>query len=190
MTSSVLWDAARSGGIVAWSLAAASVLWGLLLSTRILGRSPRPAWLLDLHRFLGGAAVIFTAVHVLAIVVDDYVHIGLVNVLVPFTGSWNPLAVAWGVVALYLLLAVELTSLARRRLPRTLWRRVHLASFAVFGTGTVHALAAGTDAARPLFLAAIAVVVVTVVGLVGIRLSGRGTRASGPRSARDLGRAR
>ena len=64
MSAQVLWYSARAGGIVAWSLAAASVLWGLALSTRVLRGSPRPAWLFDLHRFLGGTALIFTAVHV------------------------------------------------------------------------------------------------------------------------------
>jgi hypothetical protein len=71
------WFVARAGGIVAWALTAGSVIWGLLLSTRPLGRRPRPAWLFDLHRFLGGLAVIFTAVHVLAVALA----IGLVTLL-------------------------------------------------------------------------------------------------------------
>src|SRR5438034_10189782 len=53
-----------------------------------------------------------------------------------------PLAVAWGIVGLCLLLAVELTSLARTHLPRLLWRRVHYAGFALFVTTTAHALGA------------------------------------------------
>ena len=55
------------------------------------------------------------------------------------------MAVAWGVVAGYLLLAVELTSLARARLPKRAWRRVHTASFVLFVMATVHGLSAGTD---------------------------------------------
>src|SRR5262249_8753796 len=125
VSSQMVWYVARAGGIVAWAVAAASVIWGLALSTHVLGRKPRPAWLFDLHRFLGGVAVIFTAVHVVAILFDTYVHFGLINVLVPFTGTWHPAAVAWGIVAMYLLVAVEVTSLARSRIPKVLWRRVH-----------------------------------------------------------------
>ena len=101
-----------------------SVVWGLALSTRVLGGRPRPAWLFDLHRFLGGLALGFVGVHVLAVLADSYVHFSLLNVLVPLTGDWHPLAVALGIVGLYLLLAVELTSLARTRLPRAspTWR--------------------------------------------------------------------
>src|SRR5947208_13077297 len=108
MNSQMLWHTARAAGIVAWALAATSVIWGLALSTRALGRKPRPAWLFDLHRFLGGLALIFTGVHVLAVLFNAYVHFSLVNILVPFTGTWRPPAVAWGIVGVYLLLAVEL----------------------------------------------------------------------------------
>jgi predicted ferric reductase len=163
VNTQVLWYSARAAGIVAWALATASVVWGLALSTRATGRTARPAWLFDLHRFLGGIALTFTGIHVSSVLVDSYVHFGLVNVLVPFTGTWHPLAVAWGIVAFYALLAVELTSLARPRIPKVLWRRVHFASFALFAAGTVHALTAGTDAHSTAFtIAALA-----ACGLVG-----------------------
>jgi predicted ferric reductase len=106
---------------------------------------------LDLHRFLGGLATIFVGVHVLGIVADSYTHFGLSDVLVPFASNWHPVAVAWGIVGIYLLAAVELTSLARRHLPRRAWRAIHVASFPLFFTATVHALAAGTDAHNRLF---------------------------------------
>src|SRR5436305_1464020 len=96
---------------------AASVLWGLALSTKALGRRPRPAWLLHLHRFLGAAALVFTALHVATIALDSYVDFGLTQLFVPFTGSWHPVAVAWGIIGFYLLVAVELTSLLRARIP-------------------------------------------------------------------------
>ena len=182
MNAQTTWYVARSAGIVAWALAAAGVIWGLALSTRALGNRPRPAWLFDLHRFLGGAAVIFTAIHVLAILADTYVHFSVVNVLVPLTGTWHPVAVAWGIVAFYLLLAVELTSLARSRIPKRLWRRIHVASFALFAGSTIHAVAAGTDARSLPFLSAVTVVCATVVSLTAVRIvqSVRGRPAATP----------
>jgi len=59
--------------------------------------------------------------------------------------GWNTAAVAWGVVAMYLLAAVELTSLARRRLPKRLWRLTHGLAFPTFALSTVHVLTAGTE---------------------------------------------
>src|SRR5205823_5045521 len=131
--------------LVGWGLLAAATLWGLALSSKVFGKRPRPNWLLDLHRWLGGVALIFTGVHVGALLADQYVHFGLTSVLVPFASKWHPVAVAWGVVSLYLLLAIELTSLARARLPKNVWRRVHFASFVLFLVSTIHGLTAGTD---------------------------------------------
>ena len=180
MTTQIPWYAARAAGIVAWGLATSSVVWGLAISTRALGRRPRPAWLFDLHRFLGGTAVIFTAIHVGAILMDSYVHFSLVTVLVPFTGSWHPVAVAWGIVALYLLLAVELTSLARARVSKRLWRRVHYGSFGLYGLSSIHAVSAGTDGRSAAFLAAV-VASVAIIGTLGaIRVARSGAPSLRP----------
>ena len=182
MTSQLTWYAARAAGIVAWALAAGSVVWGLALSTRATGRKPRPAWLFDLHRFLGGLALVFTAIHVVAIVADTYVHFSLINVLVPFTGTWHPAAVAWGIVAFYLLLAIELTSLARAHVSKRLWRRVHFASFVLFAASTVHALSAGTDTGSRAFVLSVVAACGLVAALTAVRILrtlGRRGRAPG-----------
>jgi predicted ferric reductase len=164
------WYATRSAGIVGWVLLALSVLWGLALSTKVFGKRPRPNWLLDLHRFLGGLAVVFVAVHVVAILFDSFVSFALVNVLVPFTGSWHPVAVATGIVAMYALAAVEITSLLRKRLSKSAWRATHYLSFPLFALATIHALTAGTDRHSSLFRLLLAVGVFTVVVLTAIRV--------------------
>jgi DMSO/TMAO reductase YedYZ heme-binding membrane subunit len=177
VNSQVWWFVARSSGIIAWALLTWSVCWGLLMSTRLLSRRVSPAWLLDLHRHLGGLAVIFTAVHVVGLVADSYVTFGWAEILVPMASSWKPGAVAFGVVSFYLLLAVELTSLAMRRLPRSWWRWIHRSSFVLFGVATYHGIAAGTDAGNPVFRVAawgsIAVVAALTIWLI---VSARRTR--------------
>lgn len=145
------WYTARAGGVVAWVLLALSVAWGLLLSTRIVAKRGAPAWLLDLHRFLGGLALVFTAVHVGALVADSYSHFGWSEILVPLASKWKPGPVACGVVGLYLLVAVEVTSLLMRRIPRKTWRAVHFASFGLFVVSAMHGAQAGTDAMNPVY---------------------------------------
>jgi DMSO/TMAO reductase YedYZ heme-binding membrane subunit len=171
MTSQLWWYVARAGGIVAWALLTASVLWGLILSTKLRPPRVRPAWTLDLHRFLGGLATVFTGVHVGAILLDSYTSFGLADVLVPFASSWHPDRVAWGIVAIYLLLAVELTSLARRRLPAKWWRRIHVLSLPLFGLATIHFVVAGTDAAAPVARAAVVGATAAVLGLTALRVN-------------------
>jgi predicted ferric reductase len=156
LNPNVWWYVARASGVVAWVLLAATVFWGLIFAGRLTRKVPPPAWNLDLHRFLGGLSVIFVAVHIAGLASDKYVNFGLSQIFVPFGSSWRPGAVAWGITALYVLVAIEATSLAMRWLPRRVWRAVHLLSFLLFVFATVHAIQAGTDATN---------VVVRVVGL-------------------------
>jgi predicted ferric reductase len=165
------WYVARSGGIVAWALLAGSVLWGLALSTKVLRGRPRPNWILDLHRFLGGLALLFTGIHVAALILDSYVHFGLAEVLVPFASGWHPVAVAWGIVGLYLLVAVEVTSLLRKRISKRAWRLTHYLSFPLFLMTTVHALSAGTDRSTLLLRWSVIVASAVITGLTFVRLN-------------------
>jgi predicted ferric reductase len=170
VSEQLFWYTARAAGITAWALLSASVLWGLALSTRALGRRPRRPWLLDLHRYLGGLAVVFTGVHIASIVADSYVHFGLTDVLVPLASSWKPVPVALGIVGLYLLLAVELSSLVRDRLPRTVWHTTHLLSIPLFVLTTLHLLLAGSDAGNTLLRWSALIVNAAVVGLIAVRV--------------------
>ena len=98
----------------------------------MLDRRPTPAWLLDLHRFLGT----LTVIHVGAIVIDNFVEFTLVEVLVPFTSDVDRTAVALGVISLYLLVIVQLSSWLRGSLAAALWRRLHpLSAPLFFGVG-------------------------------------------------------
>jgi len=145
MNEQVWWYLSRSSGIVAWVAITLSVLWGLTLSTRVLGKTAPPAWILDLHRFFGASAVIFTGLHIGGLVGDNYLHFGWSEVLIPFASPWKTAPVALGVVGFYLLCAVELSSLVMRKLPKSLWRWVHRTSWILFVIVTFHGLYAGTD---------------------------------------------
>ncbi len=176
------WYVARSSGIVAWVLLALAVVWGLLVASRTVPLHTAPRWLLDTHRFLGALAVTFTGVHLFALWIDDYLPFGPRQLLVPFASRYEPGAVAWGVVSLYLLVAIELTSLAMRRLPRRFWRTVHLSSFALFGFATVHGALAGSDATNLVFVMTMSMLVGVTLFAIGYRVVAR--RAGPARAAR------
>ena len=183
MNSHVAWYAARSAGLVAWAAATASILWGLALSTRLVRRRGVSAWLLDLHRFLGTITLIAVAIHLLALVADNFLYFGWRELLVPFASEWRPAAVTWGVGATYLLVAVQLTSWMMRWLPRRWWHRVHLSSFVVFGASTVHAFQSGSDVPNTLVQWLALTGTTLVVFLVLFRLLA--SRAARPVAARS-----
>ena len=179
------WWVARSGGIVALVLTGLAVIWGLALSTKVMQGTPTPKWLLSLHRWLGGLSVTFTGVHIAALVLDSYVHFGVAEILVPFASEWQPGAVAWGVVSMYLLVAVQLTSVFMKRLPRTWWKRIHMTSWLLFWTGLVHGVTAGTDAAHPVYVGVTGLMTMLVIFLTSYRILAsrrRPRRADVPRA--------
>ena len=71
------WYLSRASGIIAWLMLTATVLWGIASSVDLFPRRRRVAWLVDLHRWLGGLTVGFVALHLAALVADSYVHFGL-----------------------------------------------------------------------------------------------------------------
>jgi DMSO/TMAO reductase YedYZ heme-binding membrane subunit len=148
----------------------ASVLWGILLSTNALRGRVRPAWLLDLHRWLGGLTVGFVAVHLGALVADSFVHFGPVDLLVPYASHWRPSAVAFGVVALWLLAAVEVSSLLRKHISPRAWHAIHLGSYVTFWLASIHASMAGSDASQPLYRTTSVLALVAVVFATTYRL--------------------
>ncbi len=170
MSEQFWWFLARATGIVAWAALALAVVFGLVLATRLVAGRHVRRWVVDMHRFLGGLGVAFTVVHLGALVADSYVHFDLADLLVPMASEWRPVPVALGVVALWLLVAVELSSLAVRHLSRRVWRTIHLGSYGSFCFATAHGLTAGTDvdnaAVVPATITTIAVVVVLLAARI------------------------
>ena len=142
--------------------------------------------MLDLHRFLGGLATIFTGVHIGSILLDSYTHFGWPTSSYRSHRRGTPTERV-GVVALYVLLTVELTSLARRYLPNRIWRRIHVASLPLYGLATIHFLVAGTDAHETLPRVFMFVVTTAVVGLTIVRVP---RCASGQRRRPGAGHSR
>lgn len=182
--SAAWWYADRAAGLVAWALLSASMVMGLLLSTKAAGRKLRPNWIQDLHRGLSGLAVAFVGVHVAAAIGDSYLHFGAADILVPGASGWRPLAIAFGIVSMYLMAAVELSSLLRSHLPKAWWRKLHFLSFPLFVTASAHALTAGTDMAKTAGIAATTLVSAGIVALTAKRLHDEAAKAKNPPAPR------
>lgn len=160
----VWWYSSRAAGIVAWVLLSFSVISGMLMSTRDSRRLPT-GWPVDLHRFFSTLSLTFLLIHMLALIPDNFVEFGVAELLVPLASTWRPWAVAWGVVAVWLMVAVEVSSLLRKRIPNRVWRTIHFASFFVWVSSTVHLFMAGTDVSSVPFRAVQVLMIGAVVVL-------------------------
>lgn len=171
------WHVGRASGLIAWALLGAGVIGGMALSTSLAGRRTR-SWATAMHTFVGALGVVFTGVHMAAVLAADQLGLGWVQLLVPFSRADAPVAQASGVVASYLLLAVAVTSWLRGMLPWRWWRRLHLLAFPMFGLACVHAVLAGSDANHPVMIGISGAAAAVILVLLGARLVSGGRPAS------------
>ncbi len=166
---SLWWYLARSTGIVAWLTASASILFGLALASRYRGRVT-PAWVLAMHRWCSTLTMALLAGHLVALFADGYVQFSVTDLLVPGASDYRTTAVAVGVMSLWLLVLVEVTSLLRRQLSRRAWRSIHFSSYLAWAMATWHGLSAGTDGGRGWYLTVTGMVAGAVTGLTAYRI--------------------
>jgi sulfoxide reductase heme-binding subunit YedZ len=170
ISNTTLWYTARGSGFVAVIMLSASVTLGIVTAMRL--RSPRwPRFVTAaLHKNVSLLAVIFLVTHVVTTVFDPISPVHLVNAIVPFTGSYRPLGIGLGVVAIDLLAALVITSLLKQRIGMRAWRAVHWSAYACWPIAMLHGLDSGTDAATPwarlVYLSCAAAVTAAIAGRV------------------------
>ena len=94
------------------------------------------------------------------------------SLFVPGVAPFNRLALAWGVVATYLIATAVLTSWPRRLFSRRTWRIVHLGSVVGVALAFVHAYQMGTEASGRAFRIGLLLLVAVGSYTLFIRLIG------------------
>lgn len=139
------WFVARATGVVCLVLLTCSLALGIGASTRMSSaRWPRFVTQ-SLHRSVSLFALVLLAVHVVSVILDDYVRITIADSFVPFLSGYRPIWLGVGAIASDLLIAVTITSLVRQRIGYRTWRAVHWTSYACWPLSIVHGLGTGTD---------------------------------------------
>lgn len=166
-----MWAFARVSGLVSMVLLTGSVLLG------ILARSGRPLLVIPrfsvslLHRNISLLAVVFLVFHVAPLLLDSYARVNLVDVVVPFLGSYRGFWQGLGTVALDLMAAVVVTSALRHRLGQRTFRVVHWASYVMWPLALAHSVGNGTDGTSAPVVAAAVVLTVAVLAAAAWRVS-------------------
>ncbi|MCE9575898.1 MAG: ferric reductase-like transmembrane domain-containing protein [Deltaproteobacteria bacterium] len=157
-----LWVASRAAAVAAFVALTFEVAFGLAVSTGAGDGWVGRARAVDIHGWLSTVTLVLIAGHALALLGDGAVRFDALDAVVPFAARYRPVAVAAGVLAAWLAVAVHLSFGLRKRIGPRWWRRLHHATFALFALAVAHGLAAGSDGDRPwmrgLYLGAVALV--------------------------------
>jgi sulfoxide reductase heme-binding subunit YedZ len=171
-----MWYATRASGYTALLLLSASVVLGVLTSSRETRRDWPRFVVQSLHRNLSLLVGVFLIIHILTSVIDPFAKLNFIDAFVPFVATYRPLWLGLGVVGFELLIAITATSLMRHRLGWRSWRFVHLFAYASWPIAVVHGLGTGTDTKSLWALLLVAVCVVAVLAAVTWRLAHAGRR--------------
>ncbi|MFZ4814451.1 MAG: hypothetical protein ACOYL5_07950 [Phototrophicaceae bacterium] len=166
----LIWHLIRSSGMVAYVLLLASTVWGLFISSQFVKDWSPGAVSMTMHSTISWLALLLGLGHGLMLMLDDYFHYSLFDVLVPFSGPYRPLVVGLGTLAFWIIVGVALSFPIKKYIGHVTWKRLHLLSYVAFGMVSVHGLLAGTDGHLLGFRILVGLGVVSVVLLLGMRM--------------------
>lgn len=168
---SLEWMAIRGSGVIAYALLAGSTIWGLLITTKVLGRAVKAKPVAWFHESLAIASLLATGLHMYLLYNDDYLLFGYRELFVPGASPWRPLATALGVMASYMLFIVTATFYIKKWISQNAWRTIHFASFGTFIAAALHGVFSGTDTGHPVIIGMYVGTLAIVTMLVVIRLA-------------------
>jgi predicted ferric reductase len=141
------WYLERMSAFLAYLAITGSVIYGLLLSTRVLDAIAHRPVSFTLHQDLAAIGLGLAGIHGALLGLDRTIHFSLLSLAVPFASPYQPVWVGLGQLGFYLTLAVVVSFYARRRIGQRSWRLLHYATFLAFAFATLHGIVSGTDSA-------------------------------------------
>ena len=172
----LIWYLARGAGISAFAMLSLATAAGALTSGRG-GSIGRRLVVQYVHRSAALTGLALLALHIVTILADRFAGVGAVGAVLPLASGYRPVAVSFGVLAMYLLVAAAVTGLLRTRFARSevasrRWRGIHLAGYAAWAASAWHFYTVGTDAgqwwARLVLLAGIGAVAGGLLGRLAV----------------------
>lgn len=140
--SSLLWYLIRAFGLIAAALLAFLIISGVGLITGFTFRFWEPVRAWAVHKAISLSFAFSVLGHILFLLIDHYQRYTVAMVFVPFIGSiWLTL----GILGLYLITAIIISSLFIVDTKKYLWKIIHLLSYLAVIFVFFHALNMGTD---------------------------------------------
>lgn len=141
----VEWILARGSGMAAMVLLTVVVALGLALSLRMASDAWPRVLTTAGHRQLTNLALLMTGLHLVMLLFDADAAMSLADLVIPFASGYRPVATALGVLGLYVVLIVWISTLLRTRLGQRRWRALHRLAIVAWALAMLHGVFAGSD---------------------------------------------
>jgi hypothetical protein len=139
------WYTVRTLGFLAYLVIAGSVVYGLLLSTKILDAIAHRPVSFALHKDLSIIGLVLATLHVVVLTADQSFSFTPRALLVPFASPYATFWVGIGQLSFYALAVITASFYVRRQIGQRAWRLVHYLTFFSFIGVTFHGIMSGSD---------------------------------------------
>jgi len=174
------WILLRAAGIGSYVMLFLAVAWGLVATTSLVTKRISKQSANLFHAFVASTGLALLGVHVALLFVDEFVPFSMAGLFVPMSSGYRPLAITAGIVSMYGIVTIVVTSWLRKKLGTAWWRRVHLLAVPMFSLSLAHGVFSGTDTKRPWMFTLYAVTGLLVVFLTLVRAFTYGYRPPRP----------
>lgn len=181
--SDVEWVVARGSGMAAMVLLTAVVALGLALSLRMSSDAWPRVLTTAGHRQLTNVALVMTGLHLAMLMLDADAAMSLADLVIPFASGYRPVAMALGVLGLYVLLVTWLSTLMRARLGQRRWRALHRVAIVAWALAMLHGILGGSDTGTSWAVFTYVLAGLVVGMLLAARIAGSRGRPAAPAPA-------
>jgi len=112
----IWWYVTRAAGLTGYFLIWLSMVWGFAIPSKIFQPILEGIFTYDFHEHLSLLGLGFVILHVVVLMFDKYLPYNIIQILIPFTGTYRPLWVGIGIISFYLLLLVTFTFYLRQQI--------------------------------------------------------------------------
>ena len=144
------WFLSRASGVTAYVLFWASMMMGLLMSTKTTRLWSTGPTFMAMHEFTSILGLLFAGFHALILLGDAFIQTDVVQILTPFLMDFGKdgaqsIWVGFGQLGFYALALILLSFYVRQRISYGVWRWLHFGTFIAYMLVTVHGMLAGSD---------------------------------------------
>jgi methionine sulfoxide reductase heme-binding subunit len=168
-----MWYVTRAAASSSYITLTLLVILGLARSMARLSGGRVGWWLDEAHQFLALLTAGLVGLHLASLLFDALIPFSVANLLIPLGEPYRPFAVGIGVVTMYGMAAVLVSSWLRRRVGHATWRLIHYLSFLVFAGVTAHGILAGSDSGQSWMIFVYVAAAISVSLLTFIRIFSR-----------------
>ena len=144
------WFLSRASGVTAYVLFWASMMMGLLMSTKTTRLWSTGSTFMAMHEFTSILGLLFAGFHALILLGDAFIQTDVVQILTPFLMDFGKdgaqsIWVGFGQLGFYALALILLSFYVRQRISYGVWRWLHFGTFVAYMLVTVHGMLVGSD---------------------------------------------